>query len=202
MSRWIAQKKPGQLVSKKHVMLLLKELIDDATFWLDIQLIPQEDKEALLSSVTPIERYWYEYLFPLWINEPDPKKDTWKKELMAGKFQGNDTLLVEKICDAIESLGGNTFHCYIADLSMATDLLTSGITNLPLCVQITSIRDTLSESKQQNWLDTLQHWRIDRGLFVNYNPTVPQIESRIGLEAFRCSDQISKKCYCKIDIDR
>ncbi|WP_292832671.1 hypothetical protein [Nostoc sp. JL33] len=37
MSRWIADKKSGQLVSKKHVMLLLEELIEDATFWLENQ---------------------------------------------------------------------------------------------------------------------------------------------------------------------
>ena len=45
------------------------------------------------------------------------KKETWKKELMAGNFQGNDSSLVENICCAIESLGGDTLHCYIADLS-------------------------------------------------------------------------------------
>ncbi|MEH2376660.1 hypothetical protein [Nostoc sp.] len=202
MSRWIADKKSGQLVSKKHVMLLLEEFIKDATFWLELQLIPKEDKVAELSSLTPIEMYWYEYLFPLWIDERDPKKETWKKELMAGKFQGNDTFLVDKICQVIVFLGGDTFHSYIADLSMATDLFASGLNNLPLSVQITTIQGTLSQPKQQKWLDTLQYWGIDRGLFVSYNPTVHEIESRIGQEAFHCSDEIPKNCYSKIDIDR
>lgn len=202
MSSWIVKKKPGLLVSKKHVMLLLQELIQDATFWLDLQLMSNEDKEDLISSLTPIERYWYEYLFPLWINEKDPKKETWKQELMAGQFQGNDASFVNKICQVIEDLGGDTFHCYIADLSMATDFFASGITNLPLAVQITTIQDRLSQDKQQNWLNTLQHWQIDRGLFASYNPTMPQVESIIGQETFHFSDQLPKNCYSIIDIDR
>ncbi|WP_414544432.1 hypothetical protein [Nostoc sp. CCY0012] len=202
MNRWIASKKTGQLISKKHVMQLLEELIRDSIFWLEIQLLPKEDREFELSLLTPTERYWYEDLFPAWINEKDPKKVIWKKKLMAGIFEGSDISLIDQVCQIIESSGGDTFNSYIADLSMATDIIVSGLQQIPLSIQLTSVRNELAQTKQQDWLRTLQYWGIKRGIFISFNPMLHQVELRIGQEAFQHSDHISKNCYLKIDIDR
>ena len=79
MSRWIADKKDGKLGNKRHVTLFLQELINDARFWLELQLMLEEDKNTVLSSLSPTELYWYNYLFPKWIYEEDPKKKHGKK---------------------------------------------------------------------------------------------------------------------------
>lgn len=121
---------------------------------------------------------------------------------MAGDFEGSDASQIEKICQEIEFLGGDTLNPYIADLSMATDLIASGIKNLPLCVQLTSVRDSLAQEKQSNWVLTLKHWRIKRGVFISYNPTLNQVELKISRNIFECSDSILENCYPVIRVDK
>lgn len=90
MRRWIANKKPGLLRSKLHVMQFIEEFIRDAIFWFELQLLPESDREAEFALLSPPEQYWYKHLFPAWINERDPKLNTWKKKLMAGDFEQYD----------------------------------------------------------------------------------------------------------------
>ncbi len=54
---------------------------------------------------------------------------------------------------------------------MATDLIASGTEELPLCVQLTSVRDSLNQTNLADWLSTLKHWKIKRGVFISFNPT-------------------------------
>lgn len=200
--RWIADKKSGLLKSKPHVLQFLEELLSDATFWFEAQLLPEEDRNALFAQLTTTEQYWYKILFTNWIDERDPKMPTWKKNLMAGEFKGNDKSFIDKVCQEIESLGGNTINSYIADLSMATDFIASGSRNLPLCVQITTLNDIHSQKKQREWQSTLTHWGINRAVFVSFNPRLPQVEQRIGQSVFQHSDQLQGNCYFVYSIDK
>lgn len=68
MRRWIAQKKSGLLMRKRHVMALLVELVEDADFWLAVQLLPEEDRDAEFAQLSQAEQYWYKYLFQAWFN--------------------------------------------------------------------------------------------------------------------------------------
>lgn len=198
--RWIASKKPGLLKSKPHVMQFLEELLRDATFWLDIQLMPQQDRNVFLAELTSAERYWYEILFTKWINQPDLNMPNWKKKLMAGEFEGNDKHFIDKICQEVESLGGSTVNSYIADLSMVTDLIASGTINLPLCVQITTLNEIYSQQKQRKWQSTLTYWGIGRAMFVTFNPRLSQVEQRIGQSVFQRSEQTQGNCYLVIRV--
>lgn len=202
MWRWIAEKKNGLLRSKRPVMLLLTELVDDTDFWLAMQLLPENDRDALLDTLSPSEQYWYNFLFPAWFNEPDPKQKNWQRNLMGDKFQGNDATLINNICNEIEKLGGTIHNPYIADLSMATDLIASGAKQLPLCVQITTMHHQLTTNKEGAWLATLSYWKIPQGLFVSFNPTLEQAKKSVGKCIYQYSDQSPKGCYRIINIDR
>jgi hypothetical protein len=202
MNRWIARKKSGLLMSKPHVLQLIEELITDATFWFEIQSLPEQKRESEFAQLSPTEQYWYKYLFLAWINEADPKIYIWKQKLMAGEFERSDEPLIEKICQEIENLGGDTFNPYIADLSMATDFIASGTKELPLCVQLTSVRDSLNQTKQADWLSTLKHWGIKRGIFISFNPTLNRVELNISQNVLQYSDHIEENSYPVIKIDR
>ncbi|MEH1814660.1 MAG: hypothetical protein V7K26_30830 [Nostoc sp.] len=200
--RWIANKKSGLLKRKPHVLQFLEELLSDATFWFKTQLMPEDDRKVEFAQLTPTEQYWYEFLFTRWINEPDPKMPIWKKKLMGGEFKGDDKSFVNKICQEIEFLGGNTSNSYIADLSMATDFIASGSRNLPLCVQITTVNDTHSRNKEREWQLTLKYWGIRRAMFVSFNPRLTQVNQKIGQSVFQRSDLTQGNCYLVINIDK
>jgi hypothetical protein len=201
MRRWIAKTKAGLLTRKKYVILLLAELIEDTTFWLTLQLMSDEERDVEFAKLTPAEKYWYQYLFPTWFTEKDPKLNTWKKNLMADSFEASDAPKISEICKHIKSLGGATLKPYIADLSMTTDLIASGGKELVLCVQLTSVRASLTTSKENDWLLTLRYWGILRGLLVSFNPMLVEAEIKIGEYIFRSSDDFSDKCYYVVSID-
>lgn len=198
MRRWIAQKKSGLLMRKRYVMQLLEELIADASFWLSLQLLSWEDRNAIFTELPTLEKYWYGYLFPAWFNEKDPKLDIWKKNLMAEKFEGNDAAVIKKICSRVESCHGETLNPFIADLSMATDFITSGSQKKSLCVQITSVRDDLSTDKQDEWQKTLEYWGIVRGLFISFNPSQAQVDVQVAQIVLNLSDLLPEQCYFKV----
>lgn len=197
-ARWIKDKKTGLLQSKRYVMDFLIELIVDSQFWLEFKAIPPEQKELFWqeAAMSPPERFWYETLFPRWFNEPDPKMATWTKRMMAGDFGQADAAVLERFLTAIESQGGNTFTCYILDLAMATDLLASGSFNHPLAIQITTQSAKWSEDKQTFWHQTLLYWKIERGIFLSYNPQ-NSIDEMAKL-LLQYSDSLSRNCYNSI----
>lgn len=71
ISRWIKDTKDGSLNTKKIVMAFLLEVIEDSEVWLQLKLQSPEDQQSSLEQITPPARYWYSYLFPRWLNEPD-----------------------------------------------------------------------------------------------------------------------------------
>jgi hypothetical protein len=198
MRRWIRAKKPGQLMSKRHVMDFLVELYVDARVWLDLQALESEARQACIDQMTPAERYWYTELFPRWFNEPDPKLSIWKQKLMAGEFDQEDKELIDSLCHCLEQRQGSSWACYILDLSMATDLLASGTLKIPLSVQLTTLSSQLSVDKKARWELTLRYWKIQRALFVSFNPMRDStlLESRILQE----SDRLPASCYTEVEI--
>lgn len=197
-SRWISNKKVGLLQSKRYVMDFLIELILDSQFWLAFKAIPPEQKELFWqeAAMSPPERLWYETLFPRWFSESDPKMTTWTKKMMAGDFGQADAELLNQFITTIERQGGNTFNCYILDLAMATDLLISGSSHLPLAVQITTQSPNWNADKQTFWYQTLLYWKIERGIFLSYNPqnSINQIANLL----LQYSDSLPNNCYNSI----
>jgi hypothetical protein len=196
--RWIKAKKPGQLMSKRHVMDFLVELYVDARVWLDLQALESRARQACVDQMTPAEQYWYTELFPRWFNEPDPKLFIWKQKLMAGEFDQEDKELIDSLCDCIDQRQGSSWACYILDLSMATDLLASGTLKTPLSVQLTTLSSQLSVDKKARWELTLRYWKIQRALFVSFNPMRDSalLESRILQE----SDRLPASCYTEVEV--
>lgn len=198
IDRWVKDVKPGSLVAKKFVTAFLLQVIRDSTIWLTIKSLPsQEDQQAAFEQMTPTERYWYSYLFPQWLNENDPKFDIWKQKLMAGEFNQADAGVIKSIAENIVRRGGNFWQCYIADLSMATDLIVSHRQSQPLCLQITSVSDEFSQEKYDSWKNTLQNWRIDRGLFLSYNPATPDFVNQLVNLAIYNSKHLRVGIYLK-----
>lgn len=167
---WVKNTKPGSLMKKKELLFFLIELIKDVEFWLDLAQLESEELELFINELNPTDRYWYTTLFPRWFGQYDPKFSTWKKKLMAGEFQANDSQLLRLVSDKIERRGGSVSLRYISDLSMATDLIVSGKEDKPLCVQLTVTNDSLLDTKKSNWKTTVQQWKIERALFLSYNP--------------------------------
>lgn len=168
--RWIKDIRPGLLTQKSVLMGFLLELIKDGEFWLKLQSLTNEERQLFLSHLPSPVRYWYEYLFPKWFNENDHKFYIWKQKLRSGEFNQEDAELIESIARQIKSRDGYVVHRYIADLSMATDVIVSSSTGKPLCVQLTTMSCELCNDKYKEWKNTLQQWKIRRGIFVSYNP--------------------------------
>ena len=171
INRWVKDIKPGSLTAKPFVLAFLLEVITDSTVWLAIQSLHSEaERTAKFAQMTANERYWYGYLFPKWINASDSKFYIWKKKLMAGVFNQVDGDIIRAIAQDVVRREGSVWQRYIADLSMATDLIISNHQDKPLCIQITSVAEEFNRQKYQDWQNALQLWEIERGLFLSYNP--------------------------------
>ncbi len=89
---------------------------------------------------------------------------------MAGKFEATDRPVLNLLSNQIKNSLGSVLLRYICDLSMATDLMLSSSDGKLLCVQLTTSDDRLTVDKKEDWLKTVQRWRIQRALFLSYNP--------------------------------
>ena len=189
INRWVKDIKPGSLTAKKFVMAFLLEVIRDADVWLKLKgLSSPELQDSAFEQMTPTEQYWYGYLFPQWLNSSDPKFYIWKQKLMSSEFSPADDDILKSIVQTIESRGGTVWRCYIADFSMATDLIVSYRQRKPLCLQVTSVSNNYSQKKYENWQNTLQMWVIDRGLFLSYNPGKPDFLEQLVTITLHNSD--------------
>ena len=197
INRWVKHIKPGSLTAKPFVTAFLLEVITDSTIWLIIKSLPsEEEQKAKFDLMTPIERYWYGYLFPRWFNASDSKFYIWKQKLMAGEFNQVDDDIIRSIAQDIVQREGSFWQRYIADLSMATDLIVSR-NNKPLCIQITSVSEELNQQKYEAWQNTLRSWEIERGLFLSYNPKDANFVNQLVNVALYNSDYLSGGKYLK-----
>ena len=197
INRWVKNIKPGSLTAKPFVIAFLLEVITDSTIWLIIKSLPsEEEQKAKFEQMTPIERYWYAYLFPRWFNASDSKFYIWKQKLMAGEFNQLDDDIIKLIAQDIVNREGSFWQRYIADLSMATDLIVSR-NNEPLCIQVTSVSEEFNYQKYQAWQNTLRSWEIERGLFLSYNPKDADFVNQLVNVALYNSDYLSGGKYLK-----
>lgn len=166
INRWVKDVKPGSLIAKPVLRLFLLQLISDALIWLDIKsLTSQQEQQTSFEEMTTTEKYWYSELFPKWLSENDPKFAIWRRKLMTGEFSQNDANFISLISSNIENRGGTVVKRYIADLSIATDIIVSSRQEKPLCIQITSLSEEFYQQKSDDWERTLRFWKIERGLF-------------------------------------
>jgi len=198
INRWVKDVKPGSLTAKKLVTAFLLEVIRDSKVWLKLKALPsEEEQQSELEQMTPTERYWYSYLFPKWLNETDPKFSIWKQKLMAGEFNQADANIIKSIATDIVRREGTFWHCYVADLSMATDLIVSSRQRKPLCIQVTSVSEEFLQQKYADWENTLQSWGINRGLFLSYNPGISNFITQLVNLAFYNSNNLRVGSYLK-----
>lgn len=198
--RWVKDTKDGSLNTKKLLMAFLLEVIEDSEVWLNLKVLRQEEQQAAFNGMASPVRYWYSYLFPQWLNEPDAKLYIWKQKMMAGQFNQEDAKLLTKIVAEIAIRQGSVFQRYVADLSMATDLIVSGSQEKPLCVQLTSLSEKFSQTKYQDWEHTLRGWGIDRGLFLSFNPGQPEFFKQLVNIALYNSNNLKSESYLKFSL--
>ncbi|UBF27666.1 hypothetical protein K9N68_07030 [Kovacikia minuta CCNUW1] len=179
-------------------MGFLLQMIRDAELYLTIKTKPSSEQQILLEQLTSVERYWYAELFPRWLASNDPRFLLWRGKLMAGEYTQNDSQVIRAVAAAVKQRGGCFWECYIADLSMATDLIVGYRQNHPLCIQLTSQSDEYSQQKYQDWQQTLQNWKIERGLFLSYNPGEPNFIDQLANLALHHSDHLEIGTYLKL----
>ncbi len=195
--RGVRDVKPGSLVAKRVLSAFLLQFISDATVWLSLESVTKTEREKYLAEMNPTERYWYETLFPKWLQENDEKFYTWKQKIRQGVFTASDTDIIQVMANGILNQEGAFLQRYVADLSMATDLVVSRHSKQPLCVQITSLSPEYIEEKYRRWKRTLLLWKIDRGLFISYNPSSEGYVNRIVNLALYNSDNLASGNYLK-----
>ncbi|RCJ17555.1 hypothetical protein A6S26_30925 [Nostoc sp. ATCC 43529] len=201
INRWVKDIKPGSLTAKKFVILFLQQMLQDAEVWLRLKSLPSsEEQQSALTVLNPTLKYWYGYLFPKWLSENDPKFYIWRRKLMAGEFYQDDAKLINYIANNIKNCGGTIVQRYIADLSMATDIIVSSRQQRPLCIQLTSVSEELSQEKFDEWENTLIFWAIDRGLFLSYNPGTTDFVNQIVSILLSNSDNLSIGSYFKFNL--
>ncbi len=196
INRWVKHIKPGSLTAKPYVVAFLLEVITDSTVWLAIKSSPSiAEQTSKFEQMTPNERYWYSYLFPRWFSTVDSKFYIWKRKVMAGEFNQLDGDIIRSIAQNIVSRKGSFWQRYIADLSMATDLIVSNHQNKPLCIQVTSVGEEFNNRKYQDWHHAMQLWEIERGLFLSYNPQNTNFIHQLVNVALYNSDYLAKGKY-------
>lgn len=192
--QWIKNLKSGQIQAKRLLLAFLIQLIEDAETYLKIQ-----ENKVRLEEQTAVEQYWYGTLFPRWLKQPDPKFEHWKPKLKKEDLPQDDEFL-KQMADCInQKPDGQTWRSFIADFSMATDLIVSYHQQKSLCVQVTTLSENHQEKKYHNWQETLQQWHIPRGLFLSYNPSKTDALNRLVNTVLMNSDSCPDGKYKRFD---
>jgi hypothetical protein len=168
--KWIKDKPLGLLMRKKVLLNFLTEIIVDTDLWLGFCEMPSKEQEIERHSLSAVEQFWYFTLFPRWFNEPDPKLPKWKREILKDNCERDDESQIRQLANSSEYCGGQAYQNMILDFSMATDLIISGSLKQVLCVQLTISAQQNTEVKVCRWRETLDYWKIERALFISFNP--------------------------------
>jgi hypothetical protein len=172
IEKWIKDKPPGLLTRKKVLLNFLIEIIVDASQWLEFCEMPIDEQEIESNYLSAVEKLWYCTLFPRWFNEPDPKLDKWKGEILQNDYKRKDEAQISQLTRSISSCGGQAHQNMILDFSMATDLMVSCPLSLRrvLCVQLTISDQRNTKEKICFWRHTINYWKIERALFISFHP--------------------------------
>jgi hypothetical protein len=178
INKWIKDKPPGLLMRKKVLLNFLTEIIVDAELWLGFRELSLEEQELERNNLSAVEQFWYFTLFPRWLHEPDPKLSRWKQEILKDDCKRDDEAQIGQLVSSIEYSGGQVYRNMILDFSMATDLMVSGSLERVLCIQLTISAQQNTEEKISRWRETLNYWKIQRALFMSFNPCGQYRDSR------------------------
>ncbi|MUG99324.1 hypothetical protein F7734_46385 [Scytonema sp. UIC 10036] len=201
INRWIKDTKPGSLTAKKFVILFLIQIIRDADVLLKVKSLPSEQEQQLaFNELSPTLKYWYSHLLPKWLSKNDPKFNIWRQKLMAGEFNQEDANLIDVIGNSVKLRGGTFVQRYVADLSMATDIIVNGKEEKPLCIQLTSLSNKFFEEKFNEWESTLLFWQIERGFFLSYDPRKKDFVNEIVNLAMDNSERLKIGIYLKFNL--
>lgn len=201
IDRWVGDIKTGSLTAKRFLILFLEQIIRDAEAWLKFKSLPsQEEQKLALEALNPTLKYWYNYLFPQWLNHKDPKFYIWRRKLMAGKFEQKDEDLIASAIEEIQLRGGTVVKRYVIDLSMSTDIIVSAGQEGSLCVQLTTLNQEFYQEKSNDWEHTLRFWSIERGLFLSYNPGEPNFVNKIANITLYNSNNLKIGVYLRFNL--
>jgi hypothetical protein len=178
IDKWIKDKPPGLLMRKKVLLNFLTEIIFDAELWLGFSGMTSEEQEIESNNLSAVEQFWYFTLFPRWLHERDPKLPKWKQEILKDTCERDDEAQIGHLASYILHCGGQVHRNMILDFSMATDLMVSGSLAQVLCVQLTISAQQNTEDKICRWRETLNYWKIERALFISFNPCGQYRDSR------------------------
>lgn len=203
LCHWIKNKTPGKLREKKYVAAVLVELIKDIEIWFILNQLSKNEKTLVFSQKTPVEKYWFDFLFPQWFEQEDKYFPCWKQKLMKGEYNDNDEPFRNTLRDEIKKRRGYSLWRYILDLSMATDIIVCHTSSNPLCVQYTKSSPGNTLDKKEKWKNTLCYWRIRRGIFVCVHPNsrIQGLKKLVNL-SLRQSDDLLDDCYIDFNIDK
>lgn len=179
IDRWIKDMPPGLLTRKKVLLNFLTEIIVDAELWLGFYEQSLEEQKIGINNLSAVEKFWYFTLFPLWLNEQDPKLDKWKQEILKDSCRRDDAAQINQLRRSVRFCGGHAHKNMILDFSMATDLMVSGYLEQALCVQLTISAQQHTCEKIRLWKKTLKYWKMERALFISFDPCGQYRDSRV-----------------------
>ncbi|BAY61199.1 hypothetical protein NIES22_12600 [Calothrix brevissima NIES-22] len=172
----------GTMMSRKHLLLGLKEILVDAEFWLCYRLANPEEKQQIKDAILQIDRYWHLEIFPTWFNKHDKDFQRWKECLIKNEPPPDDAKTISEIGRNIRHQqrqnknyqNARLISKLIADKAIDTDLIATADQDNPLCVQLTQSGKQHTDNKIREWKETYIYYEIKRGLFAGYNPQHPQ----------------------------
>jgi hypothetical protein len=175
--RRVRDKNSGYIQSKKYLLDYLLELTKDIELYLALKKLDLEDRTALVQKLSRPELFWFQELFPRWIeSKNDEKYLIWRPKLPS-KVPRDDEIFIKLLNKKIEEIGGECLWRHIIDFSMATDLIVchrTDILSFPLCVQLTVSKEITE--KKRTWEITLRRWNIERGLFISLKPSKDDVK--------------------------
>ncbi|MBD2199873.1 MULTISPECIES: hypothetical protein [Calothrix] len=193
----------GTMMSRKHLLLGLKEILADAEFWLCYRLANPEEKQQIKDAILQIHRYWHLEIFPTWFNKHDKDFPRWKESLIKNEPPPDDAKIINEISRSIRSQQrqkkdyqtAKFISKLIADKAIDTDLIATANQDNPLCVQLTQSAKEHTDNKIREWKETYNYYAIKRGLFAGYNPQHPQYITWLTKHIVSGADDIPKEDY-------
>lgn len=195
---WIKDYKIGFLNSKRDVCYFLRQFIQDSRIHIALNSVSnQEERISFVEYFNCVERYWHEEMFPNWLKKEDTKFRIWKQKLVQG-LEESDNKYLQHFSKSINSKPkSDSLYKYIADFSMATDIIVS-YSKQKASIQLTTSQFKHCGQKIQNWEETLRYWDINKGIFVSFSPN-QEIE-RVVNQILWKANNLKEPEYSKLEL--
>lgn len=193
----------GTMMSRKHLLLGLKEILADAELWLCYRLANPEEKQQIKDALLQIDRYWHLEIFPNWFNKHDKDFKRWKESLIKNEPPASDANIISEISRNIirqqrknkDYQNAKLISKLIADKAIDTDLIATANQDNPLCVQLTQSDKQYTDGKITEWEETYIYYLINRGLFAGYHPQRQKYINWLIEHILLGADNIAVKVY-------